>query len=70
MARKKKTAVKKSARKAPAKKPLARRWKIGQEYTLTGGTGERRLTFVGRGTLNDRELLMFHPVRAALKVKP
>jgi hypothetical protein len=70
MARAKNTCKKDIRKAATTKKPRARRWKIGQEYTLTGDGGERRLTFIGRGTLNDRELLIFHPVRAAMKVKP
>lgn len=52
------------------KKPLQRRWKLGQQYELHGKTGKRVLEFVGRGKLGDRELLMFHPVRAAKKYKP
>ena len=49
-------------------KQLQRRWKIGQEYKLEGSTGRRRLRLVGRGKTEDgRELLMFHPLRAAKK---
>jgi hypothetical protein len=51
-------------------KPLARRWKVGQRYELHGKTGKRTLEFIGRGRLNGRELLMFHPAKAASKNKP
>lgn len=55
---------------AMKEKPLQRRWKLGQQYELHGKTGKRVVEFVGRGTLDGRELLMFHPVRAAKKNRP
>lgn len=56
--------------KTETKKALARRWKLGQRYELHGTTGKRTLELVGRGRLNGRELLMFHPARAAQKNRP
>ena len=55
-----------------AKKPLARRWKVGQVYRLEGGTGERDIRLIGRGKIGPagQEVLFFRPVRKAKKTRP
>lgn len=49
-----------------AKKRIQRQWRVGNEYKLEG-QGVRRIKLVGRAKINNRETLIFQPVRKAKK---
>lgn len=47
---------------------MQRRWVTGNVYWVIGsGKRERRIKLAGKGRINGRETLFFHPLRRARK---
>lgn len=47
---------------------MQRRWVTGNVYWVIGaGKRERRIKLIGKGKINGREALFFHPLRKASK---